>query len=42
MVTVVVRTREPTDVPAVGLLVPDVELQATATFRREGDGSPQR
>ena len=39
VVTVVVRTREPTDIPAVGFLVPDVELESTATFRREGDGA---
>jgi hypothetical protein len=35
-VTVIVRTRQPTDVPVVGLLVPDVQLEGRATFRQEG------
>ena len=36
MVTVEVHTHQSTDVPLVGRLVPEVDLEATATFRREG------
>lgn len=39
-VTVVVRLEVPTDVPVVGVLVPDVVLEGRATFRREGGSTP--
>lgn len=39
-VRVTVRYRAATDVPLVGVLVPDVELAATATMRDEAPSSP--
>jgi hypothetical protein len=35
LVTVVVAFRDPTDVPLVGDLLPDITLTASATMRRE-------
>jgi len=36
-VAVALRYRVPTEVPLVGLMVPDVTLRATAAMRRESD-----
>lgn len=39
-VRVVVRYRAPTEVPLVGVMVPDIELEVVATMREEVPGSP--